>query len=156
MKKLTIFETNGKRFDSYEEAEKYEKLCKRVDGIMSQLLPRTKEIEQGTDFNKHNIKTLKGCFKAFCEECAQQIPDEGEMFTFSKVDILILHLPHLGKILSDYSYDFPCLYDAYHRFCCINFNTGFEFQQPYYVTHQDEFFNSIKSNIVMNEVNTCK
>ena len=34
MKKLIIFETNGKRFDSYEEALKYEKLCKKVDGII--------------------------------------------------------------------------------------------------------------------------
>lgn len=145
MKKLTIFETNGKRFDSYEDALKYEKLCKKVDGIMSQLLPRTKEIEQGTDYNKHNKETLNGCFKAFCKECAQQIPnDKGEMFN-GKVDILILHLPHLGRVLSDCGYDFPCLYDAYCRFSCIDFNTGFEFQQPYYVTHQDEFFNSIKS-----------
>lgn len=147
MKNLTIFETNGKRFDSYEDALKYEKLCKKVDGIMSQLLPRTKEIEQGTDFNKHNKETLNRCFKAFCKECAQQIPnDKGGMFN-GKVDVLILHLPHLGKILSDYnySYNLPCLYDAYHRFSCIDFNTGFEFGHPYYVTHQDEFFNNIKS-----------
>lgn len=144
MKKLTIFETNGKRFDFYEDALKYEKLCKKVDGIMSQLLPRTNEIEQGTDFNKHNKETLNGCFKAFCKECAKQIPDWEDLF-IGTTDILILHLSHIGRILSDYSYDFPCLYNAYHRFSCTDFNTGFEFQQPYYVTHQDEFFNSIKS-----------
>lgn len=149
MKKLTIFETNGKRFDSYEDALKYEKLCKKVDGIMSQLLPRTKEIEQGTDYNKHNKETLNGCFKAFCKECAKQIPDNEAMFM--EVANGIRHMSHMGRILSDYSYNLPCLYDAYHRFNCTDFNTGFEFQQPYYVTHQDEFFNNIKSNIVKNK-----
>lgn len=154
MKKLTIFETNGKRFDYYEDALKYEKLCKKVDGIMSQLLPRTEEIEHGTDYNKHNKETLNGCFKAFCKECAKQIPNDEAMF----IDVAngIRHFSHIDRILSDYSYKFPCLYDAYCRFNCIDFNTGFEFQQPYYVTHQNEFFNMIKSNIVMNEVNICK
>lgn len=143
MRKLTIFETNGKRFDTYEEALKYEKLCKKVDGIMSQLLPRTKEIEKGTDFNKHNKETLNGCFKAFCKECAKQIPDWEAWFTETANGIR--HLSHIGRILSDYSCDFPCLYSAYHRFCCTDFNTGVEFQQPYYVTHQNEFFNRINS-----------
>lgn len=151
MKKLTIFETNGKRFDSYEDALKYEKLCKKVDGIMSQLLPRTKEIEHGTDYNKHNKETLNGCFKAFCKECAKQFPNDEAMF----IDVAnsIKDISHMGRILSDYSlyksYNLPCLldvlYDVYHRFSCIDFNTGLEFQHPYYVTHQDEFFNGIKS-----------
>jgi hypothetical protein len=143
MKKLTIFETNGKRFDSYEDALKYEKLCKKIDGIMSQLLPRTEEIEYGTDYNKHNKEILNGCFKAFCKECAKQMPDMEALF----IDTMngIRHMSHMGRVLSDCGYDFPCLYDAYHRFNCIDFNTGFEFQQPYYVTHQDEFFNMIKS-----------
>lgn len=143
MKKLIIFETNEKRFDSYEDAVKYEKLCKKVDGIMSQLLPRTEEIERGTDYNKHNKETLNGCFKTFCKECAKQIPDYETIF----IDTMngIRHMSHMGGILSTYLYDFPCLYKTYNRFSCIDFNTGFEFQQPYYVTHQDEFFNSIKS-----------
>ena len=143
MRKLIIFETNGKRFDSYEEALKYEKLCKKVDGIMSQLLPRTKEVEHGTDFNKHNKETLNGCFKAFCKECTKQFPNEEAIFT--DVANGTRHFSHIDRILSDCSYEFPCLYDAYLRFSCIDFNTGFEFQQPYYVTHQEEFFNRIKN-----------
>lgn len=98
---------------------------KKVDGIMSQLLPRTEEIEQGTDFNKHNKETINGCFKAFCKECAKQIPDNEAMFIDTANGIR--HLSHIGRILSDYSYDFPCLYDAYHRFNCIDFNTGLNF-----------------------------
>ena len=144
MEKITVFETNGKRFDSYEDALKYEKLCKKVNGIMCQLLPRTKDIEQGIDFNKHNKETLNGCLKAFCKECAKQIP--GFEQWFAETANGTRHLSHIGRILSDYSYVFPCLYDAYFRFSCTDFNTGYEFQQPYYVTHQDEFFNGLKSN----------
>ena len=144
MRKIIVFETNGKRFDSYEEALKYEKLCKKVGSIMSQLLPRTKEIEQGTDFNKQNKETLNGCFKAFCQECAKQIPSFEQWFTETVNGTR--PISYIGRILSDYSHKFPCLYDAYFRFSCIDFNTGFEFQQPYYVTHQDDFFNGLKSN----------
>lgn len=144
MRKILVYESNGKRFDSYEEALKYEKLCEKIDGIMSQLLPRTKAIEQGTDFNKYNKETLNGCLKAFCQECAKQIPTWEQWFTETANGTR--HLSHIGRILSDYSHDFPCLYDAYFRFSCIDFNTGYEFQQPYYVTHQDEFFNGLKSN----------
>jgi len=119
MKKLTIFETNGKRFDSYEDALKYEKLCKKVDGIMSQLLPRTEEIEHGTDYNKHNKETLNGCFKAFCKECAKQMPDMEALF----IDTMngIRHMSHIGRVLSDCGYDFPCLYDAYQTIVFKNF-----------------------------------
>lgn len=144
MRKIIVYETNGKRFDSYEEALKYETLCEKVAGIMSKLLPRTKEIEQGTDFNKHNKDTLDVCFKAFCQECAKQIPYWEQWFT--EVANGTRPLLHISRILSDYSPDFPCLYDAYFRFSCTDFNTGYEFQQPYYVTHQDEFFNRLKSN----------
>lgn len=144
MRKIIVYETNGKRFDSYEEALKYEKLCEKVDGIMSQLLPRTIAIEQGTDFNKHNKETLNACLKAFCQECGKQIPDWEQWFTETANGTR--HLSHIGRILSDYSHDFPCLYSAYGRFSCTDFNTGCEFQQPYYVTHQDEFFNGLKSN----------
>lgn len=144
MMKSLILKLNGKRFDSYEEALKYVKLCKKVDGIMSQLLPRTKEVEQGTDFNKHNKETLNGCFKAFCQECAKQIPAFEQWFI--EIANGTRHLSHIGRILSDYNHKFPCLYDVYFRFNCIDFNTGFEFQQPYYVTHQDEFFSRVKSN----------
>lgn len=144
MRKIIVYETNGKRFDSYEEALKYEKLCKKVGSIMSQLLPRTKEIEQGTDFNKHNKETLNGCFKAFCKECAKQIPSFEQWFTETANGTR--PLSYIGRIISDYSHEFPCLYDAYFRFSCTDFNTGYEFQQPYFVTHQDYFFNWLKSN----------
>ena len=138
MKKIVVYETNGKRFDDKNEAIAYEKLCKKINGIMAQLLPRTKEIEDGRDYNKHNLDTLKGCFKAFCLECAKVLPEWSEWFmqTISGER----NLSHIGRLLSDNSHNCPILFDAYFRFACTNFDTGFEFQQPYWASHPDEFF----------------
>lgn len=138
MRTITIYETNGKRFNDKNEAIAYEKLCKKIKSIMAKLLPRTKEIEEGRDYNKHNLDTLKECFKDFCLECAKVLPKSSDWFmqTISGER----HFSHIGRLLSDYSSKYPILYEAYFRFSCINFDTGFEFQQPYWANHQEEFF----------------
>lgn len=142
MKAITVYETNGKRFDDPQKALAYEKLCKRINGIMARLLPRTKEVEAGTDYNMHDLNILNGCFKDFCFECANVIPSFSEWFMQTITGER--HLSHIGKVLSDHSHDYPILYEAYFRFSCISFENGFEFQQPYYVSHQEEFFKFIK------------
>lgn len=144
MKKVVVWETNGKRFDVFDDAVKYEKLCKKVAGIMSQLLPRTKDVEDCLDYNKHNLYTLWGCFRAFCKLCAVIIPDYKEWFEQAACGER--DKSHIGRILDDSRSDYPILYDAYFRFACIDFNTGFEFQQPYYANHVEEAFSDIKRN----------
>lgn len=142
MKTIVVYETNGKRFDDKNEAIAYEKLCKNIKGIMAQLLPRTKEIEEGSAYNKHNLDTLKGCFKAFCLECVKVLPEWSEWFTQTISGER--HFSHICKLLSDNSHYYPILYDACFRFSCISFENGFEFPQPYFVAHQDEFFEFMK------------
>lgn len=139
MKKIIVYETNGKRFDIESEAVAYEILCKKINGIMAQLLPRTKEIEEGRDYNKHNLDALKGCFKAFCLTCAEVMDDRWRDWFLQTISGE-RHLSHIGRLLSDNEHRYPILYDAYFRFACTNFDTGFEFQQPYWVNHQEEFF----------------
>lgn len=152
MKKVIVWETNGKRFDDYKDAVKYEALCKKVNGIMSQLLPRTKDVEQCLDYNKHNLDTLNGCFRAFCKVCALMIPDYKEWF--EQTSCGERDKSHIGRLLDDNRSEYPILYDAYFRFSCIDFKTGFEFQQPYYANHIDEAFNDIKRyNEYKNESN---
>ena len=142
MKTITVYESNGMRFDKREDAIVYDKLCKKINSIMAELLPRTKEVEAGVDFNKHNLDTLKGCFKAFCLVCARVLPAWSDFFTQTISGER--HISHIGKLLSDNSHHYPILYNAYFRFTCINFENGYEFQQPYYVTHQEEFFEDMK------------
>ena len=139
---ITVYESNGKRFDKREDAIAYDKLCKKIKSIMARLLPRTKEVEAGTDYNKHNLDTLKGCFKAFCLECARVLPEWSDYFTQTISEER--HISHIGRLLSDNSHHYPILYDAYFRFACMDFKNGYEFQQPYYVTRQEEFFEDMK------------
>ncbi len=142
VKQVIVYEAYGKRFDEYNDALKYEYLYEEVEKIMSDLPPRSEAVENGTDVVKHDVSTLNKCLKAFCNICAEHITPFKQWF----IDVVNgdLHISHIGRILSDYRSDFPILYKTYYRFDCIDFETGIEFQQPYYVTHQDEFFSQLK------------
>lgn len=146
MKKVIMYETNGKRFDKYSDAEKYEKLCKKVNGIMKQLLPRTEEVENDEDYNKHNIKILKGCFIAFLKTMKSIERFRDLIMPNDKVpfDNGIKYNAEVALVRYDDCGDFPILHDTIYHFQCIDFETGFEFSQPYYVTHQEAFFLSMK------------
>ena len=141
-----MYETNGKRFDKYSDAEKYEKLCKKVNGIMKQLLPRTEEVENDEDYNKHNIKILKGCFIAFLKTMKSIERFRDLIMPNDKVpfDNGIKYNAEVALFRYDDCGEYSIIHDTIYRFKCIDFETGFEFSQPYYVTHQEEFFNHIK------------
>ena len=145
METIMVYEVNGKRFDDPQEALAYEKLCKEVELIMSRLAERTEEIERGLAYNKHNVETLKQCLKDFCEVCAKTIPSFEEWFI--QVGNGERHPSHIGRILSDYSHRYPILQTNFYRFDSSCFENGYEFQQPYYVTHQEEFFEDMKKRL---------
>ena len=145
MKTIMVYEVNGKRFDDLEEAKAYEVICENVDEIVCILLPRTKEVDEGADCLKQDVDFLKTCFRSFCFLCSRVIPDWKDWFT--QVANGDRHFSHIGRILSDYSDDFPVLWSTYCRFCCIDFENGYEFQQPYFVTHQEEFFEYMKKQL---------
>ena len=48
----------------------------------------------------------------------------------------IRHKSHIDRIISDYN--IKCLNNLMFRFNCISFEDGKEFQQPYFITHQEE------------------
>lgn len=143
VKRVVVFEAYGKRFDKYNDAVKYENLYEEVEKIMSYLPPRSEAVENGTGVVKHDVSTLNKCLKAFCNICAEHITPFKEWF----IDVIngARHMSHVGRIISDYSSEFPILQRTCYRFACIDFETGIEFQQPYYVTHQDEFFSRLKN-----------
>lgn len=138
MKKVIMYETNGKRFDKYSDAEEYEKLCERVNDIMKQLLPRTDKIEWEQDYNKHNIDTLNISYKELLSIIYDKFP---QLKNFNCVDAQNLKIA-LSRV--DDIEKYPILHNAMYRFSCIDFESGFEFSQPYYVKHQKEFFNLLK------------
>ena len=145
METIMVYEVNGKRFDDPQEALKYEVLCNEVQEIMDFLFPRTDAVEKGRDFNKQNPDIVKTCFRSFCFLCSKTIPSYKEWFVQTARGER--HISHIGRILSDYSIDYPVLQKTLFRFECISFENGYEFQQPYYVTHQEEFFEDMKKRL---------
>ena len=142
MKKVIMYETNGKRFDKYSDAEKYEKLCKKIKSIMAQLLPRTDKVERGEDYNKHNINTLRGCYMAFLKVMKSIDEFEKVIIPNDKVPFNndIKHNAEVALYHFDECERYPILHKAMYRFQCICFENCFEFDQPYWVYNQKGFF----------------
>lgn len=140
IREITIYEANGVRFDDFNSASEYEDLCEDIERIMSRLKPRTEEIENCLDYGKQNIVVVKSCIKDFCVRCSKLFPDYEKWFT--EVANGDRHISHIGWVISNSEY--RIIYDAYFRFQCINMETGFEFQQPYYASNIDEAFEDIK------------
>ena len=160
MEKVTMYKVNGKIFQDYRKAEEYERLCKKVNGIMAQLLPRTDDVEYGRGFNKHNLKTLDGCYKAIIEVLCNIFPELNLQKYLEYCDRELIapnnrFVTELGDKVSrkDDVNEYTILHSAIYRFRCIDFKTGFEFSQPYYVTHHEEFFDRLKEEPVDVDIN---
>lgn len=140
MKTITVYEVEGKRFDREEDAQAYEHLCQRVSKVMSVLKPRTQEVEDGLAFLEHDKDSLNTSFSLLMGICGDVIPSWKEWF--DQVAKGERHISHAGRIISEC--DYPVIRDAFFRFMCTDFGTGYEFQQPYYATNIDEAFKDIK------------
>jgi hypothetical protein len=140
MRTTTVYEVEGKRFDREEDAQAYEHLCQRVSRVMSVLKPRTKEVEEGLCYIEHDKKALNTAFSLLMGICGDVIPDWKEWF--DQVAKGERHISHAGRIISEC--DYPVIRNAFFRFMCTDFVTGYEFQQPYFAAHTEEAFKNIK------------
>lgn len=143
MKTITVYEVEGKRFDREEDARAYEHLCQRVSKVMSVLKPRTKEVADGLAYIEHDKETVKIAFDLFMGICADVIPDWKEWF--EQVAKGERHISHAGRIIGDVAYKYPILSDVFFRFNCINFEHGYEFQQPYFASRIEEAMRDIEN-----------
>lgn len=141
IKQVVIYESNGVKFDDLESAKSYDDLCKDIESIMSKMKPRTEDIEELLDYGKQDVKTVRICIKNFCFLCAKIFADYEK--TFNEVANGVRHISHIGRIIYDSKY--KVLHGAYFRFECINMETGYEFQQPYFTNHMEEAFEEIKA-----------
>ena len=130
IKKITIYETTDRsRFESHRKAVEYEKLYGLCNEIMQVLRDREDDCAVRQD-----IKDVKNAFEKLMSLCAEVIPDFKS--TFDKVATGKAHPSWAGRILSDYSTEYRCLYKSFYRFECINMVSGIEYEQPYYVSHE--------------------
>ena len=131
MKEVKIYIANdGTQFDNEDACLNYEYNGKKTDFINRQLGKRPK-INTAI---KHNIN-IKILWQKFLLLCIAD--SDYTVASFAK-DIYNSkrHRSHLGHYLQRSN---NSLYDLYIRFECIDFFSGIEYDQPYYVSHPDEF-----------------
>ena len=152
MKTIIVYQTDdGCRFDKFEAAIKYEKLCKKCDEINNKFINIGRDLNYneyiniGRDLNyneyiQQDIHKVNDLFKEFMNIVSEAIPSCSKIA--QECSKGIRHKSHIYRIISDYN--IKCLNTLMFRFECISFENGKEFQQPYFVTHQEEA--TIKAN----------
>lgn len=131
IKKVTIYETtDGCRFNTEKEAEKYESLYEKCEIIMGQLRPR---VDDGAV--QQDAKLVKKALSEFMDLCIETLSPYKN--TFIGVKEGSTHPSWAGRIISDYG--IKCLCEAFYRFQCTNMVSGIEYEQPYFVEHESEW-----------------
>lgn len=136
MEEITIYQAvDGTRFDRKADCEYYESVYKNVSNIMVRIRSN-KEVSSRIAI-RHAIDVVREVKQDFFLICSEAIPSFNQLF--KEVAYGTRHISHAGRILSDYSKDFPILYDSYFRLKCINGCSGIEYEQPYFANHEFEF-----------------
>ena len=146
IKEIITYEVNGRRFDKYDEAVAYDVLCDEINTIMRPLQERNEEVKNGELCITQNKDILNTAFRKFVELCDRFF--EGK---YTADFNLLIEKGRPGDtlayyIISNYGYN-HIITDTYYRFQCINFDSGREYQQPYYVNHEEGFFDERSLNI---------
>lgn len=144
-KKLIVYEVQGKRFNTHQEARRYAIICNSINLIMDKLQPRTKEVEEGLAYLEHDPLLVRIVLRKFLLYCRRFMPSFASWFV--QVADGKRHISHIQRVLSDYESDYPILYKSLFRFMCINIKSGHEFQQPYFALHPEEGYKAIEKRI---------
>jgi hypothetical protein len=138
IKTIQVYDVDGKRFDNYDDAVVYDKICCEVNHIMSQLTPRNTKVDDCIEFITHDPNAIKTAWTAFMEICKDLFPEKTHLF-----DICIKRGYPMNDtvtwLIGDISQTYPIIYNTYYRFRCTNFVSGKEYCQPYYAKHEEEF-----------------
>lgn len=138
MKTITIYETDdGSRFEDPQKAIDYEYLCSAIDQIMSNIAPRTSDVDYGKDYIKHNPLKVEFAFNSFMYLCETTYPEYAKIFQEIREDKR--HRTHSYHIIEEN--DDKCMVNALNRFKCINFLTCYEVNNEY---SANNIFDTIK------------
>ena len=129
--KIYYVTDDGSEFKTYEQAQKYEDLYARCESIMGQLRPH--EIDGAVMQDTFKIRKA---YIELMELCAETIPQFDWVFKYA-AENGIKNASHANRVINDFHY--KCLCHAFFRFECTNFTSGIEYEQPYYVDHEDEW-----------------
>lgn len=136
MKRITVYEcADGKRFDDLDKANEYDNIFFLVEDVLSKLGTPLQNGDLNSE-QRDEARVRQGLSKLM-EICKQAIPYNDKWF--DSVTIENCRDNYVERILGDYQHDYPCLFDAYYRFCCISPSSFIEYKQPYYAKHEEEF-----------------
>lgn len=138
--KIIYVADDGTEFSIKESCATYEDLLNRVRRTIAFLKPN-KDIDGHNITVRHDPCIVKQAFHDFLQICETTIPDNriADMFRKARTGSEYVHPSHLEYHLSDYSKSYPILWSTFCRFQNINFTSGIEYTQPYYVYHENEW-----------------
>ena len=130
MKTMTVYVSpDGRRFDSIDRCQTYERYLFRAAAVMSSL-PSTNL--RSDEYIQHDLVSLSAAKRSIVDLCRELYPNE-KVF---KHDAMEIHpMSFAGRFISEN--DSP-LNDAWSRFCRINWDNCREYQQPYFAMNPHE------------------
>jgi hypothetical protein len=151
IKEQLVYIVDNVQFSDKDDAIKFVAKYEKVDEIMSILEPRTKDVDNHNKIIKHDTDKLKKCLKEILELSKSII--RINFFTdefINKVEQDFINYPNSNGnyIKSFVSYiqgydDAKFLWRPILRFRCINFTSGYEYSQPFYVRNEKEALNKL-------------
>lgn len=151
IKEQLVYIVDNVQFTDKNNAIKFAEKYDKVDEIMSVLEPRTKAVEQHKAILKHDTDKLKRCLKEILELSKSVI--RINFFTdefINNVEQDFINYPNSnGNYINSFvSYiqgydDAKFLWRPILRFRCINFMSGYEYSQIYYVHNEKEAFETL-------------
>lgn len=135
IKAITVYECeDGKRFDSAEDAEKYEMLLNECNAI-NNMLGVSKEPKFQECAVRLDKQTVDFCYEKFiglCEETFMTACSNDK--SFENINRHFIH-----RVIDDCESEYPCLRRLSQRFHDISTSSYIEYDQPYFTKHEDEF-----------------
>lgn len=131
MKAITIYEaSDGTRFDSADLCARYEIVIGQVAPITSRMPKHDLGYGECVQLDKEQCNQYKSDLVDLCREL---FPNESVF----KHDAEKIHpSSYAGRFLSECSY--PCLYTAWHRCMCINWENYCQYNRPYFANNPHE------------------
>lgn len=114
----------------------YEAYLNKINQIMSRL----KEKKEGYGYAvKQDMKIVKTAMRDFFDQVAKNLVD-WDLAKRMMDDTVngIRDMSHISRIFSEYP-EFPLLSKTFFRFECIDFESGVEYDQPYFASHKSSF-----------------
>lgn len=139
MEEIIKYKSNdGTIFDRKEDCVNYESICEKVKDIEDSYLPKPSRKIENNEYYEHsmlNVYKAKTKFYNLCSEVFKLTNNITFSKIFDEISCGNRHPSHGDRILSDFGY--TVLSNFSYRLRCIGYG-GKEYQQPYFVTHENE------------------